>query len=243
MKLTRQTATAPPHSHVIGNINFYKNRASIPGVLCTQARNNGLRVLGGRQHDDLTIRKEAEVPVITKSAVRAKLPVEARWVKHPPVVLNVVPSSVEAIQRFLSLTDIWRLADVDTWKPFHYSNRNAAFVLSRSNISLPSKRIRGRRRNMSLQDLKGTTLVQFLPHTRAQAECQIPGSLDDMKAPIDEPKSTNVHTEALLWLWRSWPCTDVKPTANQRQLLQGPEVQVTGHDPPKYVHQDFPWQS
>lgn len=56
---------------------------------------------------------------------------------------------------------------------------------------------------MSLQDLKGTTLVQFLPHTRAQAECQIPGSLDDMKAPIDEPKSANVHTEALLWLWRS----------------------------------------
>lgn len=103
--------------------------------------------------------------------------------------------------------------------------------------------MRGRRRNMSLQDLKGTTLVQFLPHTRAQAECQISGSLENMKAPIDEPKSPNVHTEVLLWLWRSWPCTDVKPTANQGQLLQGPEVQITGHDPPKYVHQDFPWQS
>lgn len=99
---------------------FYKTRASVPGVLCTQARNNGLRVLRGRQHDDLTIRKEAEVPVITKSAVRAKLTVEPRSVKHPPVVLNVVPSSVEAIQRFLSLTDVWRLADIDTWKPFYY---------------------------------------------------------------------------------------------------------------------------
>lgn len=114
------TATTPPHSHVIRNINFHKNRANVPGVPCTQARNNGLRVLGGRQHDDLTIRKEAEVPVITKSAVRAKLTVEPRSVKHPPVVLNVVPSSVEAIQRFLSLTDVWRLADIDTWKTFYY---------------------------------------------------------------------------------------------------------------------------
>lgn len=106
IKLPRQTAMTPPRSHVIRNIHFYKNRASVPGVLCTQARNNGLRVLGGRQHDDLTIRKEAEVPVITKSAMRAQLTVETRSVKHPPVVLNVVPSSVEAIQRFLSLTDV-----------------------------------------------------------------------------------------------------------------------------------------
>lgn len=106
LKPTRQTATTPPHSHVIRNIHFYKNRASVPGVPCTQARNNGLRVLGGRQHDDLTIRKEAEVPVITKAAVRARPTVEPRSVKHPPVVLNVVPSSVEAVQRFLPLTDV-----------------------------------------------------------------------------------------------------------------------------------------
>lgn len=31
---------------------------------------------------------------------------------------------------------------------------------------------------MSLQDLKGTTFVQFRPHTRTQAECQISGSLE-----------------------------------------------------------------
>lgn len=47
--------------------------------------------------------------------------------------------------------------------------------------TLPSKRTRGRCRNMSLQDLKGTNLVQFRPHTRTQAECQSSGSLERCK--------------------------------------------------------------
>lgn len=49
------------------------------------------------------------------------------------------------------------------------------------NSRLPSKRTRGRFRNMSLQDLKGTKLVQFRPHTRTQAECQSSGSLQGWK--------------------------------------------------------------
>lgn len=36
-------------------------------------------------------------------------------VKHPPVVLNVVPSPVKSIQWFLSLTNVWCLADIDTY--------------------------------------------------------------------------------------------------------------------------------
>lgn len=37
-------------------------------------------------------------------------------VKHLPVVLNVMPRSVKSIQRFLSLTDVWCLADINTCK-------------------------------------------------------------------------------------------------------------------------------
>lgn len=65
-KCTRQTATALPRWNNFLYINL-KIWQRIPGVLCTQARNNGLRVLGSRQHDDLAIRKEAEVPVIRVS--------------------------------------------------------------------------------------------------------------------------------------------------------------------------------
>lgn len=62
--------------------------------------------------------------------------------------------------------------------------QNYIYIFYSQNIPLPSKRTRGRRRNMSLQDLKGTTLVQFLPHTLAQAKCQISGSLGIYEARI-----------------------------------------------------------
>lgn len=145
-------------------------------------RNNCLRVLGGGQHDHLTVREEAEVPVVTKSAVRAQLTGNPASVCHPPVAVNVMPGPVEAVQRFLPLTDVWWLADVDTWKQKTFTSQDQTFSVGKK-ISSPSKRTRGRRRNMSLQDLKGTTLVQFLPHTLAQAECQISGSLEVLKPP------------------------------------------------------------
>lgn len=50
-----------------------ESRKAVPGVLSTQVGNNGLRVLRGCQHEDLAIRKEAEVPMMTKSTVNAKV--------------------------------------------------------------------------------------------------------------------------------------------------------------------------
>lgn len=50
-----------------------ESRKAVPGVLSTQVGNNGLRVLRGCQHEDLAIRKEAEVPMTTKSTVNAKV--------------------------------------------------------------------------------------------------------------------------------------------------------------------------
>lgn len=47
---------------------------------------------------------------------------------------------------------------------------------------LPSKRTRGLSRNISLQDLKGTSLVQLRPHTLKQAERQISGSLRKIRS-------------------------------------------------------------
>lgn len=47
---------------------------------------------------------------------------------------------------------------------------------------LPSKRTRGLCRNISLQDLKGTSLVQLRPHTLKQAERQISGSLRSVRS-------------------------------------------------------------
>lgn len=98
-----------------------ENRQGVPGDLSTQARNNGQRVLRGCQHDDVAIREEPEVPVITKSAVIYTTHNQTTIkIKHPPVVLNVVPSPVESIQRFLSLTNVWRLADIDTCENIMY---------------------------------------------------------------------------------------------------------------------------
>lgn len=42
-------------------------------------------------------------------------------IKHPPVELNVVPGPVETIKRFLSLTNVWCLADIDTCGNMHVS--------------------------------------------------------------------------------------------------------------------------
>lgn len=36
-------------------------------------------------------------------------------IQYAPIVLDMVPGPVEAVQRFLSFTHVCGLADVDTW--------------------------------------------------------------------------------------------------------------------------------
>lgn len=96
-------------------------RRAVPDVSRTQAGNDWQRILRGGEHQDEAIGEEPEVPWMAMSkqnGQRFKLCVFSllieTWINsNVPVVLNMMPSSVESVQGLLSLTDVRCLADVD----------------------------------------------------------------------------------------------------------------------------------
>lgn len=78
------------------------------------------------------------------------------------------------------------------WHIYQNQHYRSLFLLSSTESNLPSNRTRGRSKNISLQDVYGTSLIQLLPQTFKQARRHISGSLGNKSTMSIKTKSLHI---------------------------------------------------